>query len=290
MIVIEIGKKAPKVRRLPQRSRERLPPRPKDSTVWRQLCRRDLDSSIEWKAHEDVTGHASKHVDTQVRGGCITQAGLRKIYERLSADERKSFQKMITSQLGAMVKELLALDSPSRNASWQHGSCAQARYVKPSVKTRVSKLEKGTRNEQKQERRRRQKQVGIPHKKLCCLPRAFRDLGIKVPYAQDGPFWVLRDGSEMLRPHGYIIKPVNRIVSNTIGKWVVCRNHHCTALRRYGDNDTWSIDGAVREHVAEKEVDNLIRDAQIFQVPCRRSHEGEGKSERETEEWREAER
>ena len=33
-----------------------------------------------------------------------------------------------------------------------------------------------------------------------CLVDALRALGFKVPYSQDGPFYVLKDGRKMLAP------------------------------------------------------------------------------------------
>ena len=41
-----------------------------------------------------------------------------------------------------------------------------------------------------------------PKFKDVCLVDAFRALGIKVPYKQDGPFWAIQDGAAMLEPFG----------------------------------------------------------------------------------------
>ena len=37
-----------------------------------------------------------------------------------------------------------------------------------------------------------------------CYVKAFRSLGFRVPYLRDGPFWALADGTEMLRPFGFL--------------------------------------------------------------------------------------
>ena len=96
-------------------------------------------------------------------------------------------------------------------------------------------------------------------------------MGIKVSYVRDGPFWVLADGSEMLKPRGYIGKPVARIRSTGPGRWLVCRGGHCIALRRKGEGNTWSTDGTDRKRVAEMHLDTLVKDAMVFEVPRRRS-------------------
>ena len=120
----------------------------------------------------------------------------------------------------------------------------------------------------KQMRRRMQKRVGIiPQKNKCCLVSACRGLGIKVPYAQDGPFWVLKDGSEMLRPFGYGINPEARLCTTSPGRWLICRDGHCTALHRKGEGDTWIIDGADRKQVADCELDKCVKGAAIYRVP-----------------------
>lgn len=38
-----------------------------------------------------------------------------------------------------------------------------------------------------------------------CLVDAFRSVGVKVPYVEDGPFWVLADGAQMLAPFGPLV-------------------------------------------------------------------------------------
>ena len=77
--MVEIGKKAPKLRRLPQRRREQLPPKSNADTAWRELCGRDSVGRSGTKAHEDVTDHAAKRWDDDWRES----------YEQLSADASK---------------------------------------------------------------------------------------------------------------------------------------------------------------------------------------------------------
>ena len=102
--------------------------------------------------------------------------------------------------------------------------------------------------------------------KHSCLVRAFRALGIKVSYVCDGPHWVLADGVEMLRPYGYAIKPVARICTASLGRFVVCRGGHAIALRRSAGDEFWSIDGKVRKCVFDKHWDALVNGAKIFEV------------------------
>ena len=107
--MIEIGKKAPKARRSPQRSRERLPPESDVSTARRTNGRRDSDSIIGSEDH-DVQATASKF-ETSKRG-----------QERsLEAEEKiqKDTQGPIDRRYG----------------------CAQAPSVKPSVQATASKFE-----------------------------------------------------------------------------------------------------------------------------------------------------
>ena len=179
---------------------------------------------------------------------------LRRVNEELSASARMVDMEVMRSHL---------------SETGRHAVCAQAPYsFKPSVKARASKLKKRIVNRQKQMRRRMQKRVGIiPQKNKCCLVSAFRGLGIKVPYAQDGPFWVLKDGSEMLRPFGYSINPEARLCTTSPGRWLICRDGHCTALHRKGKGDTWIIDGADRKQVADCELDKCVKGAAIYRVP-----------------------
>ena len=90
-----------------------------------------------------------------------------------------------------------------------------------------------------------------------------------MPYVRDGPHWVLADGLEMLRSRGYTIKPVARISSMSLGRFVVCRDGHGKALRRYEKDDTWIIDGKDRERAAEKDLDAHVGDTNIFEAPSR---------------------
>ena len=102
-----------------------------------------------------------------------------------------------------------------------------------------------------------------------CLVDNVRALAIQVPYVRDGPHWVLADGLEMLRSHGYTIKPVARICSMRLGRFVVCRDGHGKALRRYEKDDTWTIDGKDRERVAEKDLDAHVGDTKVSEAPSR---------------------
>ena len=225
--MIEIGKKSPKTRRSPQRSRERLTPKSNVSTAQCRLSRRDLVSRSGSKDHDDVTDEATKHVRKQGR------------------------------------------------TAGEHYACAQAQSFKPSVKARASKPKKRIINKQKQMRRNlRRQRRDMDHEKekdKCCLVDSFRGLGIKVTNNQNGRFGVLADGLEMLRLHGYIAKPVARIRSTGPGRWLVCRGKHCIALRRKEEGNTWSIDGADRKRVAERDLDALVKGAKIYEVPRRRS-------------------
>ena len=43
-----------------------------------------------------------------------------------------------------------------------------------------------------------------------CLVDALRALGFKVPYSQDGPFYVLKDGRKMLAPLEQLVNNLRR--------------------------------------------------------------------------------
>ena len=166
-------------------------------------------------------------------------------------------------------------ETPCGNAG-QHDTWAQVQSCKTSVEARASQHEKRFMNKQKQFRRhlRRREQLDVAHakkKEICCLVDAFRAFGLKVSYDRDGPFWVLKEGTEMLRPFGYIISPVSRICSTGPGRWLVCRDGHCIALRRKGEDNTWIFDGGDRRRVAARDLNTLMRGAKIFQVPSRLS-------------------
>ena len=154
----------------------------------------------------------------------------------------------------------------------QHNACAQARSFEPSVKASARKLKKIIINRQKQMRRRTVRALKHEKEKTqCCLVDSFHGLGFNVPYVCDGPFRVLEDGSKMLKLFGYIVKAVSRIYSTGPGRWVVCKGEHCFALRRKGEGNTWSIDGADRKRVAARDLDTLMKGTKIFQVPSRRN-------------------
>ena len=99
-----------------------------------------------------------------------------------------------------------------------------------------------------------------------CLVDTFRALGIKVPYRSDGPHWVLADGSHMLQPHGYTVKPVARVHSTSVGRFALCRGDHAVALKCHADGDVWMVDGKDSCRVEAKDLDSLLKGTKIFQV------------------------
>jgi len=263
--VVEIGKKAAKLRRLPQRRREQLPPKSNADTAWRELCGRDSVGRSGTKAHEDVTDHAAKRWDDDWRES----------YEQLSADASK------------MDMETIRCELIDRDAS-QHLSSAPAHCLeplvkartskpknsfKPSVKARAGKLKKMMINRQKQLRRRlkRRQARDVKYEKKkdkCCLIDAFRALGFRVPYVQGGPFLVLKDGSDMLRLFGYSINPEARLCAAGPGRWLICRDGHCVALLRKGEGNTRIIDGTNRKRIADRDLDMFVKGAGIYRVPA----------------------
>lgn len=220
LIVIEIGRKAPKARRSSQRSRERLPPKPDVSTVWRTHAKRDLNNSNGPEGHDDVADEVAKRVGKQVE------------WRRAAWDED---WRKVDEQLRASVRVM------------------DMEVIKSELATKALWKSRGRR-------------------KHSCLVRAFRALGINVPYVRDGPHWVLAEGLEMLRPHGYTIKPAARICIISLGRFVVCRRGHATAFRRRADDDFWSIDGKARKRVTEKHWDALVNGANIFEVLSSRNY------------------
>ena len=159
----------------------------------------------------------------------------------------------------------------------KHAVCAQApNSFKPSVKARASKHKKRMLKRQKQMRRylkiiqRRAVQLEKKNKNHC-LPDALRAVGLRVKCDRDGPFNVLEDGSEMLKPLGKIIKAVSRIRSIGPGRWVVCRGAHGFSVRRKGEGNTRSFDGADKKRVAATDLDTLMEGTKIFEVPRRHS-------------------
>ena len=193
-----------------------------------------------------------------------------KINEQMHATAREMDMAVMKWKLATEEAMFCACRS-FRRIVGQHDACAQARSFKPSVKASASKLKKIILNRQKQMRRRTRRALKNQKEKTqCCLIDSFRGLGFKVSYVCDGPFRVLEDGSKMLKPFGYIIKAVPRIYSTGPGRWIVCKDGHCFALRRKGERKTWSIDGADRKGVAARDLDTLMKGSKIFQVPSRR--------------------
>ena len=220
------------------------------------------------KDHDDVTNEASKHVGKQGKSRRNAwDDDWHNISEELRATTREMDMAVMRSKLASEEAMFCAFHSFRRTAG-QRDARAQARSFKPSVKGTASKLKKISLNRQKQMRRRRMRALEQKQeKKQCCLVDSFRGLGFKVPYACDGPFRVLEDGSKMLKPFGYLIKAVSRICSTGPGRWVVCKGGHCFALRRKGEGNTWSIDGADRRRVAARDLDTLMKGTKMFQVP-----------------------
>ena len=272
LVVIEIGKKAPKIRRSPIRSRERLETKSKVSTAQCRLGRRGLVGSSRSKDHDDVTDEAPKRIGKQGKSRRNAwDDDWHNIIEQLSAIAREMDMALMKSKLATEEAMCCAL-RPFCGIAGQHDACVQARSREPSVKASASKLKKIFTNKQKQMRRRTVRALEHENEKTqCCLVDSFHGLGFKVPYVCDGPFRVLEDGSKMLKPFGYIIKAVPRIYSTGPGRWVVCKGEHCFALRRKGEGNTWSIDGADRKQVAARNLDTLTKGTKIFQVPSTRT-------------------
>ena len=231
-----------------------------------------MPSSSRSKHHDDVTDEAPKLVGQQGKSRCNAwDDDWHNISEQLHTTARRMDMAVMKSKLATEEATFCAFRS-FRRTDGQHNACAQARSVEPSVKASASKLKKIITNRQKQMRRRAVRALEHEKEKTqCCLVDSFRGLGFKVPYVCDGPFRVLEDGSKMLKPFGYIIKAVSRIYSTGPGRWVVCKGGHCFALRRKGEGNTWSIDGADRKRVAAMDLDTLMKGTKIFQVPSRRN-------------------
>ena len=190
-----------------------------------------------------------------------------KINEQMHATAREMDMAVMKWKLATEEAMFCACRS-FRRIVGQHDACAQARSFKPSVKASASKLKKIILNRQKQMRRRTRRALKNQKEKTqCCLIDSFRGLGFKVSYVCDGPFRVLEDGSKMLKPFGYIIKAVPRIYSTGPGRWIVCKDGHCFALRRKGERKTWSIDGADRKRVAARDLDTLMKGSKISKYP-----------------------
>ena len=203
---------------------------------------------------------------------------LRRVNEELNASTRMIDMEVMRSHLDDM-----AFLETCNNflgvvfETGRHAVCAQAPYsFKPSVKARASKHKKRTIKRQKQMRRylkRIQRRAVQLEKKNenHCLPDAFRAVGLRVKCDRDGPFNVLEDGSKMLKPLGKTIKAVSRIRSTGPGRWVVCRGAHCFSVRRKGEGNTRSFDGADKKRVAATDLDTLMEGTKIFEVPRRHS-------------------
>ena len=203
---------------------------------------------------------------------------LRRVNEELNASTRMVDMEVMKSHLDDM-----AFLGTCNNflgvvfGTGRHAVCAQAPYsLKPSVKAIASKHKERMIKKQKQMRRyfkRMQRRAVQLEKKFenHCLPDALRAVGLRVKCDRNGPFNVLEDGSKMLKPLGKIIKAVSRIRSTGPGRWIVCRSAHCFSVRRKGEGNTHSFDGADKKRVAATDLDTLMEDTKIFEVPRRHS-------------------
>ena len=315
LAVTYIWKKAPKIRRLPQRSRQKYIGKQVDTRhggrneYWRDVdkqlragARAAFMEVIKSEVDDDVANAPAKHVGKQGgtrRGGW--DADWHDVDEQLRAGTGAISMAVIKSELVRREAEFCIFDSPCWSAgghrvcaqaqsfkssvkakarkskthcgnAGQLFECAQAQSFKLSVEARASKLKKTLVNMQKQERRRfKRRQARAAqyekNKDKCCLIDALCGLGFRVHYKQDGPFWVLKDGSEMVRPFGYSIGPEARLCTISPGKWLICKDGHCIGLHRKGEGNTRIIDGQLRERIADRDLDTLVKGADIYRVP-----------------------
>ena len=47
----------------------------------------------------------------------------------------------------------------------------------------------------------------------------------------------------------------------------VCKDGHCIGLHRKGEGNTRIIDGKLRERIADRDLDALVKGADIYRVP-----------------------
>ena len=71
----------------------------------------------------------------------------------------------------------------------------------------------------------------------------------------------------MVRPFGYSIGPEARLCTISPGKWLICKDGHCIGLHRKGEGNTRIIDGKLRERIADRDLDRLVKGADIYRVP-----------------------
>ena len=209
---------------------------------------------------------------------------LRRVNEELSAGTRMVDMEVMRSHLDDMPFMGTVNNFPGAVFdTGRHSVCAQTPYsLKPSVKARASKLEKRSINIQKQKKRRwrrikNRRESYSKTKVNCCAIDALRGFGLRAAYDRDGPFSV-EDVKKMLRPFGYTMARVSGIRRTGPGRWLVCRHKHCIGLQRKVDRHTWSIDGRLRKLLGDRDVEALVQDAKIYEVPsksnfsCRRCH------------------
>ena len=72
----------------------------------------------------------------------------------------------------------------------------------------------------------------------------------------------------MVRLFGYSISPEARLCTISPGKWLICKDGHCIGLYRKGEGNTQTIDGKLRERIADRDLDTLVNGAEIYRVPA----------------------
>ena len=198
---------------------------------------------------------------------------LRRVNEELGAGTRMVDMEVMRSHVEDMLfsgtfNDLVGgVFETGRHAVSAQAPCS----FKPLVQARASKLDKISVNNQKQKSRRLRiiKNNGEQHsrrKENCCAIDALRGFGFRVAYDRDGPFSV-EDVKKMLGPFGYTMERVGGIRRTGPGKWLVCRHKHCIGLQRKVDRHTWSIDRRRRKLLADRDVEAVVKDAKIYEVP-----------------------
>ena len=71
----------------------------------------------------------------------------------------------------------------------------------------------------------------------------------------------------MVRPLGYSISPEARLCTISPGKWLICKDGHCIGLYRKGEGNTQTIDGKLRERIADRDLDTFVKGAEIYRAP-----------------------
>ena len=265
LAVTYIWKKAPKNRNLPQRNRQKYIGKQVDTRhggrneYWRDVekqlragAREAYMEVIKSEVDDDVENAPAKHVGKQ---GCTRRGGWDADWHDVDEQLRAGTGAISMAVIKSSVK---AKANKSKTHCGNAGKLfegTQAKSFKLSVEARASKL--------KQARAAQYEK----NKDKSCLINALCGLGFRVHYKQDGPFWVLKDGSEMVRPFGYSIGPEARLCTISPGKWLICKDGHCIGLHRKGEGNTRIIDGKLRERIADRDLDRLVKGADIYRVP-----------------------